>query len=148
MSICLLDTNVLMALAWPNHVHHETAHQWFSRHARNGWATCPITQCGFVRISSNPRISNGSVTPGNAQTILRGMTSHKQHTFWPADIDYAHEGKHLGSILTGHQQVTDSYLLYLAIKHRGRLATFDKGIVSLVPPGRTVRECFELLVVT
>ena len=147
MSICLLDTNVLVALAWPNHVHHETAHQWFARHAKNGWATCPLTQCGFVRISSNPRISSGSVTPGNALTILRGMTSHKQHRFWPADIDYSQDGKHLAGMLTGHQQVTDSYLMHLAIKHKGRLATFDKGIVALVPAGKTVRECIELLVV-
>jgi toxin-antitoxin system PIN domain toxin len=133
VSAALLDVNVLVALAWPTHVHHDAAHAWFSKHADEGWATCPITQCGFVRVSANPRITLGAAGPTEALAVLRGMTAHRHHQFWPADIDFTASHGLVCRPLMGHQQVTDAYLLALAVSHKGRLVTFDRGLAALLP---------------
>lgn len=78
MSVGLLDINVLIALAWPAHVHHAPAHDWFLRHHHHGWATCPLTQLRFVRISSNPRIILEAVSPRQALKVLGGSVM-RQH---------------------------------------------------------------------
>ena len=70
MAVALLDINVLVALAWPNHEHHDISHRWFAAHAAAGWATCPLIQCGFVRISSNPKIIANAVKPDDAIALL------------------------------------------------------------------------------
>jgi toxin-antitoxin system PIN domain toxin len=77
----LLDTNVLLALAWPNHQHHAAAHAWFAQNASTGWATCALTQLGFVRLSSNPAYTRSSVTPSEAASLLHEMTVHPSHDF-------------------------------------------------------------------
>jgi predicted nucleic acid-binding protein len=69
----LLDLNVLIALAWPSHVHHAVAQTWFGRNRRQGWATYPMTQTGFLRISSNPKFIDGAVTPGEARSFCAGL---------------------------------------------------------------------------
>jgi len=81
-----LDVNMLIALAWPSHIHHGPAHAWFAANAVRGWATCPLTQCGFVRISSNPGIIPEAVTPQAALDLLRQIVANKHHAFWPDDI--------------------------------------------------------------
>ncbi|MCP4751779.1 MAG: hypothetical protein GY866_12865 [Proteobacteria bacterium] len=86
MKIRLLDINVLIALSWPNHVNHADAHEWFSSNASEGWATCPITQNGFVRISSNPAIIPDAVLPKDALTVLKRIVAHKNHVFWEVDL--------------------------------------------------------------
>jgi toxin-antitoxin system PIN domain toxin len=86
MAVHLLDVNVLIALVWANHAHHGVAHAWFAQHAVQGWATCPMTQCGFVRISSNPRAIAEAVSPGVAAELLRRLAAHPNHVFWPDDV--------------------------------------------------------------
>jgi uncharacterized protein len=132
----LLDTNVLIALAWPNHVHHEEATDWFLRKAATGFRTCPITQTGFVRISSNPSFSRDAVAPAEGLALLDRITRLPGHGFWPDDLTAA-EACASRSPAT-HRQVTDGYLLALAIAHDGVLATLDRGIAPLARdcPGR------------
>jgi uncharacterized protein len=129
----LLDVNVLIALAWPNHVSHSAAHRWFEQYAPQGWATCPMTQAGFVRVSSNPAIVTTVVPPREAHALLARMTGHPHHRFWPDDVSLEALPGEIVASLVGHQQVTDAYLLALSLAHQGRLVTFDRGIRQLVP---------------
>ena len=126
----LLDTNVLLALAWPNHVHHRDSLDWFRARVSRGFATCPITQTGFVRISSNPSFTAHAVTPGEAITLLSRLTALPGHRFWPDDLALADACPADGPLAT-HRQVTDAYLLALAGSHEGVLATLDRGLRSL-----------------
>ncbi|MCX7015491.1 MAG: VapC toxin family PIN domain ribonuclease [Candidatus Sumerlaeota bacterium] len=144
MSAALLDINVLIALAWPSHVHHAQAHDWFARHAREGWATCPLTQLGFVRISSNPRIIPEAVSPRQALEALRRMVGHEHHVFWPDAIPLDDES-FPAALLMGHRQLTDAYLLALAIRKRGRLATVDESIRALLPAKDPRQRSIELI---
>ena len=84
MKPALLDTNVLLALAWPNHQHHASAHRWFRAEARHGWASLCCYAVGFVRLSSNPAYTSAAVPPQEAASLLRELISHKQHRFWPS----------------------------------------------------------------
>ncbi len=133
MNTALLDVNVLLALAWPTHVHHALAHRWFHDHARHGWATCPMTQSGFVRISSNANIIDGAVTPQEALALLRKMVHLDHHWFWADDLNLAVATQGPFARLGGHRQLTDAYLLTLAAAQRGRLVTLDRGLSALVP---------------
>jgi hypothetical protein len=126
----LLDANVLIALAWPAHVSHSVAHKWFDKHAHKGWATCPLTECAFVRVISNPAFSLDALTPQSAIELLIANRKHPTHQFWKDDIDLPQALRLGDRRLTGHQQVTDGYLLGLAIHHDGKLATFDQGVGS------------------
>lgn len=128
MTAYLLDVNVLLALSWPGHKSHETVQRWFARNASKGWATCPMVEAGFVRILSNPAFSAHAVSPKEASEALRFNTKHAAHRFWPDDIPLAGALANLQDRVTGHQQITDAYLLALAIHHRGKLATLDRGI--------------------
>ena len=129
--IYLLDINVLIALAWPSHIHHAAARKWFTKKGAHGWATCPMTQCGFIRISANSRIIADAVSPGEAHNMLTAMTSHKGHTFWPDTFDITNE-KFNALLIAGHRQVTDAYLLLLTASNKGLLATFDQSIVHII----------------
>jgi toxin-antitoxin system PIN domain toxin len=130
----LLDTNLLIALFWPSHERHALAVEWFAGHRAQGWATCPFTQAGFIRIVSNPAFSRDAVQPREAMHVLSANTAAKDHTFWPDDAPYAEVGAFAGVRLIGHQQVTDAYLLGLAVRRGGSLATLDKGIAALTAP--------------
>jgi uncharacterized protein len=132
MAVHLLDVNVLIALVWANHIHHDAVHRWFGRNTADGWATCPITQCGFIRVSCNARALAGAVSPSEATQLLTELTSHFRHVFWPDDISWT-QGHVAGRTLTGHQQVTDAYLLALASRRGQRIATMDRAIVTLAP---------------
>jgi toxin-antitoxin system PIN domain toxin len=128
MTAYLLDVNVLLALSWPGHASHESVQKWFAAHARKGWATCPMVEAGFVRVLSNPAFSARAVLPGEALEALKFNTKHSGHQFWPDDISLADALKSLKYRVVGHQQITDAYLVALAIHRKGRLATLDKGI--------------------
>jgi uncharacterized protein len=134
VSVGLLDVNMLIALSWPSHLHHRVAHAWFSKNSPEGWATCPLTQCAFVRISSNPKIVPEAVTPSEALDLLRQIVSQEHHTFWPDDVALL-DACIPGKFLAGHRQVTDAYLLGLAIQHGGRLVTLDRGVLALARSG-------------
>ena len=129
----LLDLNLLLALAWPSHVHHDVAHGWYEDEDSPRWATCPLTQLGFIRISSNPAFTNDSVTPDAALAMLRAMTVQDGHEFWPDEIDCVAAGFSSNLRITGHRQVTDSYLLSLARTRSACLATLDRRILRLLP---------------
>ncbi len=133
MTVSLLDINVLIALAWPSHVHHRHAHSWFNENASDGWATCPFTECGFVRISSNPKIIPEAASPKEALSVLRRICELDYHAFWADDIDFCTSEYNPTQLLVGHRQVTDAYLLGLAISKGGRLATLDKSVSALLP---------------
>ena len=130
MAAFLLDANVLIALAWPEHEFHERVGRWFARHSKSGWATCPITQAAFVRILSNPAFSPNALSPANALRVLETNLSLPNHEFWPDSIAVPDGVGVVGTRLRGHQQSTDAYLLGLALHHRGKLATMDEGIVA------------------
>lgn len=127
--------NVLVALAWPQHVHHESAHRWFAsrERTRRGWATCPVTQTGFVRVSSNPRVVSEARSPLEAIELLKRIVAVAGHEFWSDDISIAASAHIARRKLMGHRQVTDAHLLALAIARRGVLATFDAGVAEIVP---------------
>ena len=141
----LLDVNALVALAWPNHVSHAAAHRWFARHGTHGWVTCPMTQTGFVRVSSNPLIIAAAVSPRDALDLLVAMTRHPDHRFWPDDVSLADLPAELRASLVGHRQVTDAFLLGLAIAHEGKLVTFDRGVLGLVPDRSPMREAIVVI---
>ncbi len=128
----LLDVNLLLALAWPNHQFHEPARCWFGNHS-GPWFTCSVTQLGFVRLSSNPAFSKYAKTPLEASLLLNAMTAQPQHEFL-ADAETT--GQCFLSIaprLQGHRQVTDAYLVALARDHAVRLVTFDRRIAAFCP---------------
>lgn len=127
----LLDVNVLIALAWPNHVHHAPAHHWFASESQSGWATCPITECGFVRISANAKAIVGAVSPRAAADLLDRIVGLPNHVFWPDDLAWTERPGVPRDGLVGHRQVTDAYLVGLATKHGGKLATLDRRVPSL-----------------
>jgi len=124
----LLDVNVLLALAWPNHQHHQAAHRWFASEKGRSWATCPLTELAFVRLSSNPAFTRDAVRPADALRLLAVLRRHPRHRAW-AELPPVEELRSLS--LLGHQQVTDAYLLLVARRHRGVLATFDRRVASI-----------------
>jgi toxin-antitoxin system PIN domain toxin len=131
--IALLDVNVLVALAWPNHEHHHIATEWFWRNQRHGWATCPLTQSGFVRVSSNNRVLPSAKSPREAATLLREIVAVPGHVFLPDEISLITSRFVDTRRLMGHRQVTDAHLLGIALGHGAKLATLDRSILELVP---------------
>lgn len=130
--IALLDVNVLVALAWPNHVHHVAARAWFGQRRHDGWATCPVTEAGFVRVSCNPAVVPHSVSPLDAIAVLERLTQLGSHTFWPLDQSILNLPRSISARLQGYRQITDALLLALAMRQTGQLATLDAGLQTLV----------------
>ena len=129
----LLDVNVLIALAWPLHVHHVIAHAWFERVGQQSWSTCPLTQLAFVRISSNAKIISTAVSPRAAVQALGDMVALAGHVFWADDLAVNDLTSFTSNALEGHRQVTDAYLIELAKRHKGKVATLDAGLADLLP---------------
>lgn len=119
----LLDGNVLVALVSSGHVHHAAAQRWFASRS-TPFATCPITQGTLLRLL----IRLGEAAPETAVQVLAQLVAHPRHRFWPDAIGYP-EISWRG--VMGHRQVTDAYLAALARHHRGKLASFDRGLVAL-----------------
>ncbi len=122
----LLDVNLLVALFDPDHAHHEPAHRWFEARRSGGWATCPLTENGLVRILSNPAYHPAAERPATIAGRLRVFRESGDHVFWPDDLTLSDSSRF--ELTVGHRQLTDAYLLALALVHRGRLATFDRSI--------------------
>jgi len=126
----LLDVNVIIALLDPDHAFHERAHEWWAANTKEGWASCPLTENGVVRIMSNPAYSQiARFTPGDLIDRLRQFTSQSNHEFWADEISLRDENFFVAKYIHSSRHLTDLYLLALATKHRGRLATFDQGIL-------------------
>lgn len=141
--IRLLDVNVLVALAWPNHIHHARALRWFGRIRDGGWATCPITELGFVRVSSNGRVIPDARSPREVLQLLNQMRGVPGHHFWVDDVSPVDAGSGVFDRVVGYRQVTDSHLVELAICREGVLATFDRGIPELA--GEAAGSAVELI---
>lgn len=127
----LLDVNVLIALAWPTHVHHAPATAWFLAHHLEGWATCPVTESGFVRVSSNHRVISDARTPGEAAHLLARFRAVGGHAFWPDAVSVADHADVLAEGVHGTSAVNDAHLLLLARSYKGQVVTFDRGLLAL-----------------
>jgi uncharacterized protein len=130
----LLDVNVLVALFDADHVHHELAHDWFAENRAQGWATCPTTENGFVRVVANPSYGGPLNQPSALLELLRKFCRTARHEFWPDSLSLQDETVFNREMVAGHRQITDIYLLGLARRHGGRLATFDRAV-----PARAVK---------
>ena len=123
----LLDINVLIALFDPDHVSHEPAMAWFARHAKEGWASCPLTQNGCVRIMSSPTYPS----PQPVQALVRRLAkacADRIHEFWPDEPSLLDSTAFDTTRIHGPRQITDVYLLGLAVRHDSRFVTFDGRI--------------------
>lgn len=127
----LLDVNVLIALAWPRHVHHVPATRWFSTAHGEGWATAPLTESGFVRVSSNARVFPDGVTPGQASELLARIHEIPGHEFWTDSVSFSESIDVIEAHVHGSSAVTDAHLALICRDHRGVLATFDRSAASL-----------------
>jgi toxin-antitoxin system PIN domain toxin len=127
----LLDLNILTALLWPTHEHHDVAHSWFDARGDAPWATCSLTQLGFVRIVSNPAFSQDALSPADAVALLGANLDHAVHEFWAESLQVPSAVKGMEAKLQGSKQLTDAYLLALAHRRKGVLATFDRGLRTL-----------------
>ena len=127
----LLDVNVLIALAWPNHVHHDAARSWFTDWRDDGWATCPLTEAGFVRVSCNPSVVRHTVTPRDAIALLVNLRRLGSHSFWPLDLSMVELPEEIAGRIEGYRQITDAVLLAAAMQRDGQIATFDAGLARL-----------------
>ena len=135
----LLDVNVLIALLDADHSLHARAAEWFGSHARAGWASCPITQNGCVRIMSHPSYPNAPPVRAVIDR-LAGATASGLHEFWPDDISLLDQGLVDAARIHGARQLTDLYLLALAVRHGGRFATFDHSISAEAIKGAKSRD--------
>ncbi|MEQ1526132.1 MAG: TA system VapC family ribonuclease toxin [Gallionella sp.] len=126
----LLDVNVLIALIDPAHIQHDAAHDWFAAYGKKAWATCPLTQNGVVRIVGHARYPNSPGTPAAVAQLMTSLCALSGHVFWPDDISLFDNKKVNPTRLLSSAQVTDSYLLALACVHGGKLATFDRRLIT------------------
>jgi toxin-antitoxin system PIN domain toxin len=126
--VALLDVNFLVALFDADHVHHEIAHDWFADNRTAGWATCPLTENGLVRVLANPKYgSTVSAVPAIVERLEKFRASG-HHRFWPDTVSLTEAELFNPALVRGHRQLSDVYLLGLARKNGGRLVTFDRTI--------------------
>ena len=137
----LLDVNVLIALLDSAHVHHDSAMSWLEREIHHGWASCPITQIGCIRIMSHPSYP-GSLPLREVAARLGEAIKGPEHEFWPDELGLIGVRSFDWSWILGHRQVTDAYLLALAVSHGGRLVTFDRKISLKAVLGATKEHLF------
>ena len=124
----LLDVNVLVALFDAGHIHHETAHDWFAESSTSDWATCPLTENGLIRVVSNPKYPGRRTTVQDATSRLSTFCQSKNHNFWEDAVSLRDVTRFRLQRIQGYRQLTDVYLLALAVECDGYLATFDQGI--------------------
>ena len=123
----LLDINVLLALFDAAHVHHVRAREWLSSQIRAGWASCPLTQNGFVRIVSQPGYPR-PIAPARAIALLTDAAATEHHEFWPDSVSILDAATIDRTRIHGPRQLTDAYLLALAVARGGRFVTFDESV--------------------
>lgn len=125
--MALLDVNALVALAWDTHVHHEVISEWFDERTQPWW-TCPVSEAGFVRISSNPKVIVGALGVDEARGVLRDLREVGEHRFLSDDVSLTDADV---PPIGGHRQVTDALLLTVARRAGVALVTFDTAIATL-----------------
>jgi toxin-antitoxin system PIN domain toxin len=143
--IDLPDVNVLVALFDPAHVHHEIAHEWFSEARHRSWATCPLTQSGFLRVVTNPAYPNRRLTVVEAASYLSQLIANhpETHHFFRDDTSLLDSSRFDLGVISGHRQVADLHFLGICVRFKARLVTLDKGISALT--SALVRESAEIL---
>jgi toxin-antitoxin system PIN domain toxin len=139
----LLDVNVLIALFDADHVHHDLSHDWFAEHHADGWATCALTQNGFLRVLTNPRspVAQDRATIFNS---LRTLCDSRHHQFWSESVSLTDESLFDASVIVSHRQLADIYLLGLALRTKGRLVTLD-GKIPLKAVRGASRDCLVVI---
>jgi uncharacterized protein len=130
----LLDVNVLVALLDGAHLHHRAATEWLAANVEQGWASCPLTQNGCVRVLSLPAYPNAQ-TPAAVADRLGQATANRSHVFWPDSLSILETGRLRWDRVLSSRQITDIYLLALAVARGGRLVTLDRGIAPGAVPG-------------
>ena len=130
----LLDVNVLIALLDAQHLHHEAAVRWLKENLRHGWATCPITQNGCLRTMAQPAYPN-CLPASTVAERLREATGTRHHQFWPDRVSLLDPEVADWSQVIGPKQITDVYLLALAVERQGRFVTFDARIARSAVAG-------------
>ncbi len=126
--VALLDANVLIALIDPHHIHHEAADDWFAHNRQQGWATCAATENGLLRVVCNPSYQGTRATLKDGIVSLGRLCEMRGHVFWSELLSIRDSRIFRWNHVQGHRQLTDLYLLGLAVINRGKLVTFDKGI--------------------
>ncbi|MFM9971060.1 MAG: TA system VapC family ribonuclease toxin [Burkholderiales bacterium] len=139
----LLDINVLIALFDVDHPFHSTSAEWLKQNVRGGWASCPLTQNGCVRIMSQPGYPH-AVPASVVIERLREATSNAAHQFWPDDVSVLDEKVIDAKQVHGPRQITDTYLLALAVEHAGRFVTFDAGVALSAVKNATAKNLLVL----
>ena len=134
MRRALLDVNVLIALLDSDHSDHKLARDWILAEIAHGWASCAITQNGLVRVVSQPGYPS-PVSPSEAMDRLQAATETPHHEFWPCSVSLLDAVLIERTRVHGPRQVTDAYLLALAVEHGGRFVTFDRSIPLSAVPG-------------
>lgn len=132
MSRFLLDVNVLVALAHEDHVHHSHVLRWFRSSGRQNWGICAFTEAGFLRVSTRPGTGGRSVR--EATEVLTRLTALSGFHYWPVSFPWPTVAAPFAGRIFGHQQITDVYLLGLAVKENGVLATLDRAFRHLAGP--------------
>jgi uncharacterized protein len=127
----LLDLNALIALADPDSIHYAAMQRWFDSAGHHDWGVCPLTESGFVRVTTNPKYSGPNRTVAQASAILAELSKISGYRYWPITESWAELTAPFAVRIKGHQQVTDAYLLGLAIRGDGVLVTFDTSISYL-----------------
>jgi uncharacterized protein len=137
MAVALLDVNVLLALFHEGHVHHDVAHDWFVDSGASGWASCPMTENGLLRILSNPARVKEHLPLHEVRDLLKTFCEHSAHQFWPDDLSLRDADRFNFAAIRGHQQLADVFLLGLAVKHGGRFVTLDQRVALAGVTGAT-----------
>jgi len=127
----LLDVNVLISLAWPRHVHHQAASEWFTDAHHDGWATTPTTEAGFIRVSSNPHVFPNGASPGQAAALLAQFHDVAGHVFWTDATRFSELLTPLSEHVHGFRSVSDAHLAFLAVSNAGTVTTFDAKAARL-----------------
>jgi uncharacterized protein len=127
----LLDLNALVFLADTESPHYPAVQNWFDTVGKEDWGVCPLTEAGFVRVTTNPAYGGATRTVAQATAILAAFAAYPGYRYWPISESWSSVTAPFAARLFGHQQVTDAYLLGLAVKHNGTLVTFDKAIKYL-----------------
>lgn len=144
MNVGLLDVNVLIALLDPAHVHHETAHRWLHANRKHGWASCAITINGCVRILSQPRYPGNRGTAFDVIERLREACRAADHEFWDSRLSLLDERHFQAAAIVSPGDITDAYLLALAVRNHGRLVTFDTTLPIKAVKGAEARHVVTL----